>query len=161
MKNKYTKIIMQQLLDVVDDFKKSKNIMHTAILHKNVISGVFASLTLFFGLLGFIFSGVNIFDALLGTIPMFGLNFPENAGSSFLLFLASISATITIFFVAAVFFMKDYFDKKLVDDAFAKDYTAVFGLSDVNRYFLSCLNADEIANTIIIESDPNNQFINF
>ena len=146
--------------EVYFDLKKSNNKIHTIIKHKNIISGVFAISTMIFGTVGYLIEGQHLFQSILDSIMMFGLNFPKDFGSNIFLFIAGISASITIFLLAVVFFIKDFFEKKLVKDMFKKEHTAIFGLGEINRSFLNSIkDNNQIASIVIIESDSSNMYL--
>ncbi|MEA2018927.1 MAG: NAD-binding protein [Campylobacterota bacterium] len=149
--------------EVIDDIKDSRNKIHAIIKHKNTISGLLAISTIVFGTIGHIIEGEHPFESILLSIKIFGLNFPTNFDSNILLLIAGLTGTITIFLLAIVFFIKDFFEKKLVKDIFSDNHTAVFGLGEINRSFLNSFDLKndktKIEKIVIIESNPNNVYL--
>lgn len=146
-----------QLFDILQEVKNSKNRIHLIIKHKNILSGVFAIFTLIFGFIGFSIEGKLPFDSILSTISMFGLDFPSDFGFNIFIFLAGICAVGTLFLLAVVYFLKDYFEKKIIEEVFTQNYTAIFGLGSINRAFLQSDFQDK--EILIIDANGSNNYI--
>jgi hypothetical protein len=98
---------VNQVSEIWKEFKLSNNYLYTVIKHKNFISGCLALLALISGTLGFLLEGVHIFGAIEKSFALFGLNFPDGKQyeNNVLIFIAAISAVLSIFLIAVVFFL--------------------------------------------------------
>lgn len=146
------------------EFKSSKNKLYTIVRYKNFISGNFAFITLIFGVIGFKINGLNWINSFLKTIGLFGLNFPSKS-NIFILF-ASISALVTVFLLAVLFFLRDVLNRGYVKKVISNDHTVLFGLGEINRSYLDSLFVEEsgktenlVSKTLIVESNSNSRYI--
>ena len=164
----YTK----HVTDIIKEFRFSNNDVYVVIKHKNFISANFAVITIVLGTFGFMKEGVPVFDAILKTIGLFGLNFPDGISikTNLFIFIGSISAVSTVFLLAVVFFIRDFLNKHYIKKIILKEHTVVFGLGEINRSYLNSLDLktkdnenkkyeDVIFKTLIVESDPTNKYI--
>jgi hypothetical protein len=146
------------IAEALKEFKNSKNKIYVVLKHRNFISGGFAVLTIVFGTIGFWINNDHPVTGILNSIKMFGLDFPSKLNeTNIFIFLAIISALITISLVAVIFFIKESLDNYLIRSIFKKDHVAVFGLGEVSLSFLNSYSQQKGQKDIaIIESDANN-----
>lgn len=140
------------------DFDESKNMFYFFNKHKVLLGGIFALLGFVFGVLGFLYEGKHLFESITNTFALFALNTPDSYDkTNIFLLLSTVFISITIFSAALFAFFQEFVNRIIAKRIIAKEHNVVFGLGQINRAFL---NSDEKdCQTVIIESDPNNKYI--
>ena len=163
--NNFLKDYKENLMKIWNELQNSSNKVYTVIKHKNSISGFFAIIALISGTLGFLIEGIHLFGAIEKSFGLFGFNYPDGASfeSNFFIFIASISAVIAVFFLAVIFFIRDFLDNLYIKKIMSTEHTVLFGLGEINRSFLNSIkqvkNQSLISKILIIENDPKNKYI--
>jgi voltage-gated potassium channel Kch len=122
---------------------------------------------LFFGFFGFILQGEHIFSAILKTISLFSLSFPQlqpldgivSTFSTLSLFFSAINAFISIFLLTIILFFKDFLEQQHISKVIYQEHTLLFGLGEINRNYLNTLK-HKSSQVLIVEQDSTNKYIN-